>query len=407
MPQEIGQRITAATAATAGAAAALTAGAAAALAAPFAGPKHGVMTETRREKIRRKLDQEIYLTGELTHMKHRLAVRPPRKGKRCHCYVSPYNIGGSELVDEANAFFLAKEVDRQRSRLGKEPRGEQDRSGASLVRSRSQLSRREVLLLKTTVLEGGAASGAASGGAGKTRRGLREDEEEEQIACEVMLVYLTGQTWTRGRASELLGRDVARAMARGVPVVLAHEMPGLGQEKRAGCPFSDFFLPNQTPEPLRKAGIYNVVAVPFKGGAWRHASRAMLLLKLAAYHPPTKPTRAVIAELEGYARAVEAEALADAPPPAMPAPAPLPAPARPLASAALSSAVFSSRLLGLKRQSTENVAAEMGVAMQEAETMEAEGFEREAAELRAEAMARLGSAYVEGYDERARGALEA
>ena len=43
--------------------------------------------------------------------------------------------------------------------------------------------------------------------------------------CRCMLVYLNGQTWTSGEASERFADDVTRAMDAGIPLLLAHEMP--------------------------------------------------------------------------------------------------------------------------------------------------------------------------------------
>ena len=50
--------------------------------------------------------------------------------------------------------------------------------------------------------------------------------------CEFMLLYLTSSTWTSGRESGLLAMHVSRAISRGVPIVLAHEMQGVGQAGR-------------------------------------------------------------------------------------------------------------------------------------------------------------------------------
>ena len=98
------------------------------------------------------------------------------------------------------------------------------------------------------------------------------------------LLYLDGRTWTRGAQSEALARDVAAAMRKGVPLVLAHEMPGLGQGGRHAVPFASFFAcaDGATPASLLKAGIYDQLAVPLKGGPWRAAGLALLRKALLA-----------------------------------------------------------------------------------------------------------------------------
>jgi len=100
-------------------------------------------------------------------------------------------------------------------------------------------------------------------------------------SCAAMLVYLTARTWTSGEASVKLAEEVSAAMQGGVQLVLAHEMPGHCQEARDGVEFSTFFASDQTPTTLLKQGIYNSVAVPLKGGAWRKTSMALLAQDIA------------------------------------------------------------------------------------------------------------------------------
>ena len=99
-----------------------------------------------------------------------------------------------------------------------------------------------------------------------------------------------------GDASARLSVDIAHAMMARVPLLLVHEMLdprdpekklSLNAASRYPCEFGTFFQPDQTPEPLLRAGIYDTVAVGFKGGAWRKASRAMLVQKIL------QPARAV------------------------------------------------------------------------------------------------------------------
>jgi hypothetical protein len=57
-----------------------------------------------------------------------------------------------------------------------------------------------------------------------------------------MLVYLTAQTWTRADESSMFGVEVGRAMDANVPLLLVHEMIGVGgQDIRFGCEFAKFF----------------------------------------------------------------------------------------------------------------------------------------------------------------------
>ena len=76
-----------------------------------------------------------------------------------------------------------------------------------------------------------------------------------------MLLYLNGSTWTREDCSLRLSAEVAKAMAAGIPLVLAHEMPDVREhskagsrsaDRRNGCPFHMFieYCSNNTvPQP--------------------------------------------------------------------------------------------------------------------------------------------------------------
>ena len=73
-------------------------------------------------------------------------------------------------------------------------------------------------------------------------------------------------------------------------------MPGLGQGGRHAVPFASFFAcaDGATPASLLKAGIYDQLAVPLKGGPWRAAGLALLrkALLAAADDEPTPPSAA-------------------------------------------------------------------------------------------------------------------
>ena len=101
--------------------------------------------------------------------------------------------------------------------------------------------------------------------------------------CSHMLLYLNGQTWTRGMASAALGKELMKAMDLGVNVLLAHEMPGVGgQDVRFGVEFGTFFAcaDGATPPELLTRGIYSSIAVPLKGGPWREASMVLMGMAL-------------------------------------------------------------------------------------------------------------------------------
>ena len=158
------------------------------------------------------------MQGELA--RKRLTIAPPRAShqKRYHVFCSPRNAGARELIDELCA-------------------------------------------------EEGLPSVALTSDAG------------EIGACEYILVYLTGLTWTSAEASAAFAAQIERAMDLEVLVLLAHEMPGIGgQEERHGCEFDTFFACEEgaTPNRLLKRGVYDTIAIPLKGGGWRHTSLVML-----------------------------------------------------------------------------------------------------------------------------------
>jgi len=116
------------------------------------------------------------------------------------------------------------------------------------------------------------------------------EDAAEVLACERMLVYLTSSTWTRGESSSVFAEEVRSAMASGVPLLLCHEMPGVGgQEERGACDFDTLFsnAKGATPQYLLQLNIYAQIATPLKGGAWRHVSMVMVaqgLVKRAERH---------------------------------------------------------------------------------------------------------------------------
>ena len=114
---------------------------------------------------------------------------------------------------------------------------------------------------------------------------LHVTQDVEKLGeCDAMLVYLTAETWTRAEASAVFGAEVSRAMDADVPLLLLHEMIGVGgQETRHGCEFSTFFSCDYgaTPGGLLQRGIYSKIAVALKGGEWRKTSMVMLAKAIA------------------------------------------------------------------------------------------------------------------------------
>lgn len=197
------------------------------------------------ERILPPAHPKTYVQGELVGQA--TTLQAPRRGRRFHCYVSPHNRGGRELMIElsqANDWSVSEEpIDPLNQPTAK--RGTAAASRLALTQEFAQ---------------------------------LRD--------CDFMLVYLTARTWTSGRVSASFGEEVIEAMDSGVQLLLAHEMPGVGgQEARDGVEFGTFFSCDEgaTPDQLLRAGIYEQIAVALKGGAWREASTVMLARTIAAY----------------------------------------------------------------------------------------------------------------------------
>ena len=90
------------------------------------------------------------------------------------------------------------------------------------------------------------------------------------------LLYLSNKTFV-GAQGEALAREVSKARAAGLPVVLVHENDGA----RDGCAFDTFF--QTTPQDLINDGLYHTLAVPFMSGdAHRRLSYALLAKELGA-----------------------------------------------------------------------------------------------------------------------------
>ena len=119
----------------------------------------------------------------------------------------------------------------------------------------------------------------------------------ELEACQCMLLYLNKSTWTSGPAAAQLAVEVEYAMRLGIPLLLAHEMPGIGgQAERGAVHFDDLFEcdAGATPKRLLSAGIYHKIAHVLKGGAWRRTSLLLIakeIVKTASAPVCLEPTR--------------------------------------------------------------------------------------------------------------------
>ena len=184
------------------------------------GGADGDLTDGKNKLVvgsQRGKDQHTYLQGELSCLVPTLAA--PRDGRIYHVYCSPHNAGALELMREVSAQF-----------------------------------KQEI---------------------------TATEEATDLPACERMLVYLNGLTWTSGEASDAFAEEVLSAMNGRTSLLLCHEMPGVGgQAERHGCVF-DVFFPNSlgvtsTPHELLQRNIYSQIATPLKGGAWRKVSMVMV-----------------------------------------------------------------------------------------------------------------------------------
>ena len=185
---------------------------------------------SKRDRSKKKLAgsqgedaQRTYLQDELTRLKPKLPKPRKYSGRKSfHVYCSKHNSGALELMEEVEAQFDLKIAWSERS--------------------------------------------------------------TDLPACQQMLVYLNGLTWTSGAATDSFATEVARAMDAKIPLLLCHEMlGGGGQVERNGCAFDIFFSnpKGATPVELMQKSIYSQIATPLKGGAWRKVSMVMIAQALA------------------------------------------------------------------------------------------------------------------------------
>ena len=119
----------------------------------------------------------------------------------------------------------------------------------------------------------------------KQLEGMQVTQQPELLEkCGAILIYLTSRTWQSGDTTLAFAQEVEKAMDLGVKVLLAHEMPGAGQELRDAIEFKYFFCceDGTTPTELLKRSIYSTIAVALKGGEWRKVSMVDLAQGLGA-----------------------------------------------------------------------------------------------------------------------------
>ena len=94
----------------------------------------------------------------------------------------------------------------------------------------------------------------------------------KQSACQHMLVYLNGVTWTRGEETDQFAMELVLALRTGVHLLLAHEMPVAAalpeDSERHGIEFGELFADPRgcTPPHLLNAGIYGSIVSLFHLG---------------------------------------------------------------------------------------------------------------------------------------------
>jgi len=213
---------------------------------------------------------KTYLSCEIIHQK-RTPLALPKGHNAYHVYISDLNPGADELIEEvAKQSGFTLELSEP-ARSHSPTRGERAARAVAKLTAEARRARRS------------ARGHPTSGTAQASNYGvLHATTSHDDVAkCSHMLLYLTSQTWTR-EASGALAAELMTAMDIGVHILLAHEMPGAGQEARHGCEFGDFFAcaDGNTPEDLLKRGIYSEIAVPLKGGAWREVSMALMAKSL-------------------------------------------------------------------------------------------------------------------------------
>lgn len=127
-----------------------------------------------------------------------------------------------------------------------------------------------------------------------------------------MLLYLTGTTWEHHDLTQEVETFLDRDKQA---VILAHEMPGIGQCQHNAVPFDCFTgekrFPNESyvetpaellpPKRPPEKSVYHRTAVSLLGDEWRETSMALLVQDVANFHAQvTGENRCCVAFLSGF-----------------------------------------------------------------------------------------------------------
>ena len=172
---------------------------------------------------------DLYLEGEAAMGK--VCLPPPRKGRRCHLFCSPYNAGALELARELKDSSVW-------TINGKKPSAELSFTS-------------DVKLLGE---------------------------------CDHMLVLLDDRTWTSGESTAKFVEHIHVAMRKGVHLNCVHEFPSVVGPFRHECEFALMFSDDWTPSHLTggQTNLYKEIALALKGVEWRQPGLVAMASKLVA-----------------------------------------------------------------------------------------------------------------------------
>lgn len=207
-----------------------------------------------------QLRGSTYVLTEL--ISKRFEPLPPPAGQATyHVYCSQFNPGAKQLLHEMANVVSQLEPDQHR------------RLQVKSVPQKHDVNARARIAKELREWRGKLTKSA------NTKAPLIMTQAVSVLAeCQCMLVYLNSQTWTRDEESERFANEVREAMQLDVPLLLAHEMPGIGQDGNHACPFEAMFscADGETPQDLLSRGIYKTTAVALKGGELRKTSMVLL-----------------------------------------------------------------------------------------------------------------------------------
>jgi len=202
----------------------------------------------------------------------------PKRHVAVKVYCSPHNTGAAAVAHELNYTFARRGANSSSS-LDLLPKSSW-RSSASVPRvgrsNRPQALRRD-----------------------RGSFGQLLEVVDDLSACEHMLVYLNGLTWTH--EPELLAADIREAMSIGVHLQPCHEFPSAIDPSSARHALEFKLIMDATPADLKKwpTNIYSQIAIALKGGELRDVGLTNLASKLSKRVPraPVAAERALTPSL--------------------------------------------------------------------------------------------------------------